>query len=108
MFDYIVLLGVLLFLHSLADYALQGDFMARAKNIQEPFLGIPWWFPMGSHSLIHAGFVYMATGAWELFVVEFIGHFVIDTQKCRGEITFTQDQIAHMVMKILYVGYLAL
>lgn len=29
--------------HALADYPLQGDFLARAKNRTAPIAGFPWW-----------------------------------------------------------------
>lgn len=29
--------------HALADYPLQGDFLARAKNRAAPIPGVPWF-----------------------------------------------------------------
>lgn len=105
MTEFIVLLGVLVFFHFVADYTgLQGDFMARAKNCRDPIPGIPYQWPLTAHSFIHASLVFVATGIWWFFVVEFLGHWYIDHQKCKGEITFTDDQHAHLVMKVIYAA----
>lgn len=92
----------MLFLHALADYPLQGDFLARAKNRAEPIPGVPWWQAMAAHTTIHAGFVFFATGSLVLAAAEMLIHWVVDDQKCRGLIGFNGDQILHVTCKALW------
>ena len=93
----------LLVWHVIADYPLQGDFLAKAKNPANPILGVPWALAMGSHSLIHAGGVTVITGSLVLGIAEFICHFQIDYAKCRGWLSFGQDQFLHFLCKIMWV-----
>ena len=94
---------LLLVWHALADYPLQGDFLAKAKNATAPIPGVPWWQAMTAHALIHAGGVALVTGSLLLGALEFAAHFVIDEAKCRGLITFNQDQAMHVACKALWV-----
>lgn len=93
---------LLLVWHALADYPLQGDFLAKAKNANAPIPGVPWWQAMTAHALIHAGGVALVTGSLFLGALEFAAHFVIDEAKCRGLITFNQDQAMHVACKALW------
>lgn len=89
--------------HAIADYPLQGDFLAKAKNRTAPIPGVPWYQAMGAHALIHGGFVGLITGVWWLGVLEIGAHALIDDAKCRGHIDFNLDQIAHVACKLLWV-----
>ncbi len=102
LYSALLIFGVLLFFHFLADYPLQGDFLAKAKNQTNPIPHVPWQHALFAHSFIQAGFVYLATGNVVLFVVEFFAHGCIDYQKSRGELTFAQDQYIHIAMKAIY------
>lgn len=95
----LTLFACLLVAHALADYPLQGDFLARAKNPWAPLPGVPWTWAMGAHCAIHAGAVAWLTGAWFLGVAEFIAHAATDLLKCRGRISFSVDQWAHIAAK---------
>lgn len=97
------LFGLLLVGHALADYPLQGDFLARAKNRTMPLPGIPWWQALGAHVTIHAGFVGVITGSLWLALAEALSHFLIDDAKCRGRLTFNQDQALHVGCKVVWV-----
>lgn len=103
--EILVLFGVLVFFHFLADFPLQGDFLARAKNSQNPIPDIPWWIALSGHSFIHAGFVFAATGSWVCLVGEFVVHWITDDEKSKGEITFATDQAIHIGAKIVWVGF---
>lgn len=98
--------------HFIADYALQSDYIAKAKNrnLPEGKNGI-WEIVMAAHASIHAGFVFFFTGYLFLAVFEFIAHFVIDTRKCDGVLTYKQDQMYHIACKVVitffaYIFYL--
>lgn len=97
------LFGLLLVAHALADYPLQGDFLARAKNRDAPIPGVPWWQALTAHVVIHAGFVGVLTGSVALAVAEAVCHFAIDDAKCRGRIGFNTDQALHVVCKLAWV-----
>lgn len=103
------LLFLLLVWHALADFPLQGDFLANMKN---PYLNraqslgrqdLMWPWCLGAHCLIQAGGVFMITNSLTLAGLEFSAHWGIDLLKCRGKITFGQDQLLHIGCKVLYV-----
>ena len=102
----IEMLAFLLAAHALADYPLQGDFLAKAKNRTTPIPGVPWWQALAAHSAIHAGFVLVITGSLLLTAVEFVVHAVTDDAKCRGRINFNTDQAVHVACKLAYVAWL--
>lgn len=96
--------GALLVAHAVCDYPLQGDFLARAKNRTAPIPGVPWWQALGAHALIHAGAVGWITGFWWLGVAEFVAHAITDDAKCRGRLTFNEDQGIHAGCKLAWVA----
>lgn len=95
---------LLVFAHALADYPLQGDFLAKAKNRTNPIPGVPWYQALGAHAIIHGGFVGILTGSIWLGLAEAIAHAVIDDLKCRGRLSFNQDQVLHIFCKALWVA----
>ena len=93
--------------HALADYSsLQGEFVAKAKNHLKPIAGIPFYFPLAAHALIHAGFVWFITNNKFCAFAEFITHSIIDYLKCAERISFTTDQICHIVLKLAYALFI--
>ena len=99
----IEMFALLLVAHALADYPLQGDFLSKAKNRTAAIPGVPWWQALGAHSIIHGGAVGLITGCWWLGLAETAVHAVTDDAKCRGKITFNQDQAIHIACKIAWV-----
>ena len=88
----LALLFALLIGHALADFPLQGEFIANGKNrhLPAPKLGdggeppkFLWIYLMSAHSLIHAGFVWAITGSMLLGFAEFVIHWAIDSVKMR-------------------------
>lgn len=100
---FITLIG----LHALADYPLQGDFLAKAKNRLAPIPGVPFWQALGAHAAIHALFVATVLD-WRFGVAEFVAHALIDDSKCAGRISYNVDQALHAFCKgawvILFFG----
>jgi len=110
------MLVVFSFGHFLADYPLQGDFLARAKNHRDPIPHTPWRQALFAHAFIHAsiaGFIALAflffggsmifmEVAAIVFVGELVSHAVTDYRKCAGELTFNQDQTIHLSFKLLW------
>lgn len=90
--------------HALADYPLQGDFLARAKNRVAPVAGVPWQQALGAHVAIHGAAVALITGLWWLGVAEAVVHWVTDDAKCRGKISFNVDQAVHIGCKLVWLA----
>ena len=98
--------------HSVADFPLQGSFLAAAKDRHQHPPGIDpndsgrrriWIYAMSAHCCVHAGFVWMITGNWKLGVAEFIAHWIIDFLKCEGLTNFDVDQALHLLTKLVFV-----
>lgn len=105
----------LVFGHMLADYPLQGDFLARGKNASAPLPGVPWPLIVFSHAIIHGGMVLLITGSLWLMLAETIAHALIDHAKCTGhfqgrcgspERAFIVDQALHIACKVLWCALL--
>lgn len=96
-------LFVLLVCHALCDYPLQGDFLAKGKNRFNPLPGVPWYWCLGAHAMIHAGAVYLVTGSFGLGLLELIAHAAIDDRKCAGKFGFDMDQGLHICCKLLWI-----
>lgn len=88
--------------HALADYPLQGDFLSKAKNRTAPLPGVPWYQALGAHALIHGGAVALITGRPALGLAETAIHALTDDLKCRGRLTYNQDQAVHAICKIAW------
>jgi hypothetical protein len=96
-----------LFVHALADYPLQGEFLANGKNRHTPLGKSIWIYCLPSHSMIHAGFVFLVTGNLVLGMGEFLAHLVIDFLKCERKISFRIDQVLHCFCKVIW-AYLSI
>ena len=97
----------LLIAHALFDYPLQGDFLSRNKNRHykdenNNVKGL-WIHCLTSHSILHAGSVWLITGSFIIGIMEFILHWIIDFLKCEGITNFHIDQFLHVLCRILYV-----
>jgi hypothetical protein len=97
------IMGLLIVGHALADYPLQGDFLAKAKNHTAPLPGMPWYQALLMHSIIHAGFVGVITQSLWLGLAELVIHAATDYAKCAGKISFNQDQAIHIICKAVWV-----
>ncbi len=100
----LTMLFLLLAAHALADYPLQGDFLAKAKNRAAPIPGVPFYQALGAHAVIHSGFVALITGVWWLGLAEVVAHALIDDAKCTGKIDFNTDQVLHVACKLFWVS----
>ncbi|HEX8382415.1 MAG TPA: DUF3307 domain-containing protein [Sphingomonas sp.] len=88
--------------HALCDYPLQGDFLAKAKNRNAPIPGVPWYQALGAHAVIHGGMVALVTRSPLLGLVETVIHAAIDDAKCRGKLSYNQDQAIHLACKLAW------
>jgi hypothetical protein len=110
------LVFALLIGHMVADYPLQGVFLATAKNRRADaavLFGekqVPrglWIHALSAHSMIHGGVVWLLTGSVVLGLAETVLHWVIDYIRCEGWIGYTTDQMLHFSCKIVYALLLA-
>lgn len=101
MIEAIYLLVMLLAGHWVADYPLQGDFLATAK--QKGPLRI---YHLTAHAGIHGGAVALITGSVWLGLIEWALHTAIDELKVKGWTSFALDQALHITCKAAYVAIL--
>lgn len=95
----LVLLGAA---HFLADFPLQGDFLAQAKNRHTKAGEIFWSYALPGHALIHGAFVMVITGSVWLCIAETIAHGVTDWLKCEEKISARTDQAVHLACKVAW------
>jgi hypothetical protein len=104
---------LLIFGHCIADTSLQSDVMARGKSRHNPIdpNRVPvgqkpmklWYMWLTHHSFIQGGLVYIITGSFLYFYLEIISHWIIDFFKCEGSYSPIEDQLLHIMMKVIYV-----
>jgi hypothetical protein len=94
---FIYTLFLLLAAHWVADYPLQGDFLAKAK--QQGPLRV---YHLVAHAGIQGAAVTLVTGSLWLGLLEWLLHTVIDDMKVNGKTTFAQDQALHVICKVLW------
>lgn len=107
-YDILQLFLLLLLGHALADYPLQGEFLARAKSRFSPVPGVPWYQALGAHAVIHGGAVAWITGSLLLAALETFSHMLIDDLKCGRRISYNLDQLLHVLCKGLWLALLLL
>lgn len=85
--------------HYLADFGLQNEFIAKFKVPgSAPF----WFHVLIAHCAIQAIPVLLVTGNAGLGIAEFVAHFLIDFTKGKGKLSFNQDQLLHIVCKLIW------
>lgn len=105
--EFLQVLFLLLISHSVCDYPLQGDYMARAKNRNSKDGEGVWKMVLLSHALIHAGGVFLVTQSYTLSIFQAVSHYFIDLLKCDNRISCKADQYLHyLVMFIISIGYI--
>ena len=105
--DPVSLFFALLVAHTLADFPLQGDYLARQKVRTSATCTTDWLVALSAHSIIHAGGVWLFTGSLTLGFAEFTLHWLIDLSKGEGKFGLVVDQILHLSCKLAYVLILA-
>ncbi|RVT96211.1 DUF3307 domain-containing protein [Rhodovarius crocodyli] len=100
--DPFALLLLLLAGHALCDYPLQGDFLARMKDPRSDIGARLWPHGLAAHALIHGGMVTALTGSSILGLGEAVAHAWTDYAKCRGWLSFNQDQACHVACKVVW------
>lgn len=106
-----VVLFALFIGHAICDHPLQGEFLALHKSRHHRSEGQTatiWPWCLASHSLIHAGAVWIVTGCPTLAAIELVAHAVIDFLKAENLTNIHIDQLLHGLCKVAYVMAIAL
>ena len=113
----LVVFWALLLGHALADFPLQGTFLAVGKDRHADLSAVTggrtwpkgmWLYCLTIHSLIQAAFVWFILGAVLYSVVEFVLHWLIDLAKNERLTNFYGDQGLHIACKAIYACILCL
>ncbi len=94
--------------HALADFPLQGDYLARMKVRDQAGTLPEWIVALTAHSLVHAGGVWLISGSPLLGATELGLHWLIDFGKGEGKFGYVTDQVLHITCKVAYVIVLVL
>ena len=88
--------------HALADFPLQGDYLARQKSRKQADSRSDWIVSLSAHCVIHAGGVWLVSGSLAYAAVELILHGLIDLGKGEEKFGLATDQILHLTCKLAY------
>ena len=104
----LALFAAFLVAHAMADFPLQGAYLARQKIRKEADSCSEWFVALTAHCLIHAGAVWLVSGSLALGAVELILHCLIDLGKGEKKYGILTDQALHVSCKIAYVIFMVL
>lgn len=88
--------------HAIADFPLQGAWLAQHKSRHNANNRSEWMVALCAHSLIHAGGVWLITGSMLFGGIELVLHSAIDMTKCEKRINLLTDQSLHLLCKAGY------
>ncbi len=97
------LFAAFLVMHALADFPLQGDYIAKQKARRHADNNSVWIVALTAHCIIHAGGVWLVSGSLALGCVEFVLHALIDIGKGEEKFGLVTDQLLHLTCKLAYV-----
>jgi len=100
----IEMLFLLIAAHAVADYPLQGDFLAQAKNRHTELGKMFWPHALFAHSMIQGGFVLLITGSLWMAAAEVLIHGFTDWLKCEKKINLNVDQGIHVACKFVWAA----
>jgi hypothetical protein len=99
----LALFAAFLVVHTLADFPPQGTWLAMQKSRKTASGTSEWLVAIWSHSVIHAGGVWLVRGSLALGVVELALHSAINLGKGGGKFGLIADQVLHAACKAGYV-----
>jgi len=98
--------------HSIADFALQTEWIATNKNRhvrltlspeKQNQMQVIWPHLLTAHSLHHGLMVFLVTQKLSLGIAETVAHWLTDFGKCEKWFGFHTDQAIHIGTKLLWV-----
>jgi len=93
-------------IHALADFPLQGEYLARQKFRRRADSRSDWIIALSAHCVIHAGGVWLVSGSLAIGAVELMLHGLIDLGKGEEKFGTATDQLLHVGCKLGYVLWL--
>ena len=93
-------------IHALADFPLQGEYLARQKLRRLAHSRCDWIIALSAHCVIQAGGVWLVSGSLAMGAVELVLHGLIDLGKGEGKFGTAADQLLHLGCKLGYVLWL--
>ncbi len=94
-------------MHALADFPLQGDYIAKQKTRRHADSNSVWIIALTAHCIIHAGAVWLVSGSLVLGGVELVLHALIDIGKGEDKFGLVADQLMHVACKLAYTLLIA-
>lgn len=91
-----------LVMHVLADFPLQGDYLARQKSRKNASSRTDWIVALNAHCVIQAGGVWLISGSLGFALAEWLLHGLIDFGKGEGKFGIAVDQSLHLACKLAY------
>lgn len=88
--------------HALADFPLQGDYIAKQKSRGQADSFSVWVIALSAHCVIHAGGVWLVSGSLAFGIAELGAHALIDGCKGEGRFGMVTDQLLHLACKVVY------
>lgn len=89
--------------HVIADFPLQGDYLARQKSRRLADSPTDWIVGLSAHCIIQSAGVWIISGSLLLAMVELVLHCLIDIGKGEEKFGLLTDQILHWLCKLAYV-----
>jgi hypothetical protein len=98
----LALFAAFVVMHTLADFPLQGAYLARQKSRKLADSRGDWLIALIAHCVIHAGGVWLVSGSLAFGAVEFSLHGLIDLGKGEEKYGIAFDQLLHLLCKLAY------
>ena len=89
-------------MHALADFPLQGEFLAIQKARRTANDRRMWVVALTAHCLIQAGGVWLVSGSMAFAATELLLHGLIDLGKGEQRFGILVDQGLHLLCKLVY------
>jgi len=99
----LALFAAFVVMHALADFPLQGDYLASQKSRRHADSRSDWIVALSAHCAIHAGGVWLVSGSLAFAAAEFLLHGLIDLGKGEAKFGIGIDQSLHLCCKLAYV-----
>jgi hypothetical protein len=98
----VALFFMFVIVHALADFPLQGAYLARYKIRKHAGNLSEWVVALTAHSMIHGGGVWLVSGSLALGMIEVALHGLIDFAKGEGLYNQMTDHLLHLACKAGY------
>jgi len=102
----LALFAAFVVVHALADFPIQGDYLARQKSRKSADSNSEWIVALLAHCIIQAGGVWLISGSLAIGCIELALHSLIDLVKGERKFSILIDQLLHLSCKLGYALWL--